>query len=88
MICNHHKVRKAPDFLSKSGAFMANLPLVDTMHHVLKAWCIFYWFHFDSQGRWGQKGQNVECFPGAFFLPHLFPSARGSPSADSILDIS
>ena len=33
------------------------------MHHVLKAWCIFYWFHFDSQGRWGQKGQNAECSP-------------------------
>ena len=42
---------------------MAYLPLVDTMHHVLKAWCIFYWFHFDSQGRWGQKGQNAECSP-------------------------
>ena len=38
---------------------LAYLPLVDTMHHVLKAWCIFYWFHFDSQGRWGQKGQNI-----------------------------
>ena len=37
------KVRKTPDFLSKSGVFMAYLPLMDTMHHVLKAWCIILW---------------------------------------------
>lgn len=53
---------------------MANLPLMDTMHHVLKAWRIFYWFHFDSQGRWGQQGQNVECSPRSLLsaVPEAF----------------
>lgn len=53
---------------------MAYLPLVDTMHHVLKAWCIFYWFHFDSPGRWGQKGQNAECSPRSLLsaVPEAF----------------
>lgn len=54
--------------------FLANIPLVDTMYHALKAWCIFYWFHFDSQGRWGQKGQNVECSPRSLLsaVPEAF----------------
>ena len=33
---------------------MANLPLVDTMHHVLQAWCIFAAFvlmHWDNEDR-------------------------------------
>lgn len=53
---------------------MAYLPLVDTMHHALKAWCIFYWFHFDSPGRWGQKGQNAECSPRSLLsaVPEAF----------------
>ena len=53
---------------------MAYLPFVDTMHHALKAWCIFYWFHFDSQGRWGQKGQNAECSPRSLLsaVPETF----------------
>ena len=25
---------------------LANLPLVDTMHHALKAWCIISWVQF------------------------------------------
>ena len=49
------KVRKTPDFLSKSGVFMAYLPFVDTMHHVLKAWCIIvwvqFWLHRDNEDR-------------------------------------
>ena len=54
--------------------FMAYLPLMDTMHHALTAWCIFYWFHFDSQGRWGQKGQNAECSPRSLLsaVPEAF----------------
>ena len=58
----------------KTVIFMAILPLVDTMHHVLKAWCIFYWFHFDSQGRWGQQGKNVECSPRSLLsaVPEAF----------------
>ena len=27
-------------------SFLAYLPLVDTMHHVLKAWCIILWVRF------------------------------------------
>ena len=41
---------------------------MDTMHHVLKAWCIFYWFHFDPQGRWGQKGQHQVCLSNRIIL--------------------
>lgn len=67
---------------------MANLPLVDTMHHALQAWCIFCGVPPDTPGQWGQAGQNAACFPGAFFPPYLFLSAGGNPSADSILDIS
>ena len=55
------KIKKAPGFVKKPGENLAYLPLLDTMHHALNTWCIFYWFHFDSQGRWGQKGQNAEC---------------------------
>ena len=53
---------------------MAYLPLVDTLHHALTAWCIFYWFHFDSPGRWGQKGQNAECSPRSLLsaVPEAF----------------
>ena len=53
---------------------MSYLPFVDTMHHALNAWCIFYWFHFDSQGRWGQKGQNAECSPRSLLsaVPEAF----------------
>ena len=53
---------------------MANLTFMDTMHHALTAWCIFYWFHFDSQGRWGQKGQNAECSPRSLLsaVPEAF----------------
>lgn len=39
--------------------FMANLPLVDTMHHVLKAWCIFCGRQSIHVGQWGQKGRKV-----------------------------
>ena len=30
---------------------MANLPLVDTMHHALQAWCIFYGVPPDVPGQ-------------------------------------
>ena len=43
---NAKKLEKTPDFVSKSGVFMANLSLMDTMHHVLKAWCINLWVRF------------------------------------------
>ena len=37
------------------GLIMAYLPFVDTMHHVLKAWCIIvwvqFWLHRDNEDR-------------------------------------
>ena len=33
--------KKAPPAERTGGADLANLPLVDTMHHALQAWCIF-----------------------------------------------
>lgn len=42
----------------------------------------------NAPGQWGQAGQNAECFPGAFFPPHLFLSTGGSLSANSIRDVS
>ena len=38
----HRAVEKIPGFdtISNPGIELAYLPLVDTMHHVLKAWCI------------------------------------------------
>ena len=35
---------------------MANLPLVDTMHHALQTWCIVCVVHPDSPGQLGQCG--------------------------------
>lgn len=49
---------------------------------------LFYGFDFDALGQRGQKGQNVECFPGTFFPPHLFLPTGGSLSANSIRDVS
>ena len=83
MLRKWHKKQKKPLLGAKSlGRLfyqnnlpnMAYLPLMDTMHHTLKAWCIFYWFHFDSQGRWGQKGQNAECSPRSLLsaVPEAF----------------
>ena len=40
------KRQKAPPAERTGGADLANLPLVDTMHHVLKAWCIIVWVQF------------------------------------------
>ena len=37
---------------------MANLPLVDTMHHALQAWCIFCGVRPNTLGQLGQKGRN------------------------------
>ena len=48
------KIRKTPDFLSKSGVFMANLLFVDTMHHALTVWFIFLdpvLMHWDNGDR-------------------------------------
>lgn len=35
------KRQKAPPAERTDGADLANLPLMDTMHHTLQAWCIF-----------------------------------------------
>ena len=66
--------KKYPEVLRLQDTFLAYLPLLDTMHHALNTWCIFYWFHFDSQGRWGQKGQNAECSPRSLLsaVPEAF----------------
>lgn len=37
------KVHKTRKNRPKTGGFMANLPLVDTMHHAFEAWCIVLW---------------------------------------------
>ena len=52
--------------------FLANLPLVDTMHHALQAWCIFCGVRPDTPGQWGQKGQNTECVTVQFRGIHVF----------------
>lgn len=40
------KIKKSPGFVKKPGENLAYLPFVDTMHHVLKAWCIIVWVQF------------------------------------------
>lgn len=46
--------KKAPPAERTGGADLANLPLVDTMHHALQAWCIIMGsilMHWDNGGR-------------------------------------
>jgi len=38
--------KKAPPAERTGGADLANLLFVDTMHHVLNAWCIISWVQF------------------------------------------
>ena len=68
---------------------MANLPLMDTMHHALQAWCIFCRVHPDALGQRRQKGQNAEHSSGSFLsaVP-FFLSARGFLSANYIRYVS
>lgn len=56
---------------------LANLPLVDTMHHALQAWCIFCGVPPDTPGQWGQAGQNAEHVTVPFRGIHVF---RRSPA--------
>ena len=43
--------------------FMANLPLVDTMHRASLVWCIFCGCQSIPVGQWGQSGQRKVYMP-------------------------